>query len=173
MSDTTHAPATPEAPKPDEAPKPNPSTPPTTDAPTQEVDDDQDPDWRKDFDPDKAAERIRKIQSENKNLRDRAKQAEEKAKGVDEKDQRISALERTALAYEVGYEIGLPKQFVTRLQGNTREELIADAEQLLQLVGTKAPPTRKPNEALRGGGQPEQEPEETDLSKIGSRMFRR
>lgn len=132
------------------------------------------PDWRKNFDPDKAADRIRKLQSEAKNLRDRAKQAEEKAKGADEKDTRISALEATVLRYEVGYELGLPKELAGRLQGATRDELIEDAKSLVDLVGSpKSPSTRKPVEALRGGARPDTPPEETDLDKIGSRMFRR
>lgn len=143
----------------------------TTDA--QEADEDEDgPDWRKDFDADKAADRIRKLQSEAKNLRTRAKEAEEKAKGADEKDTRITALEAANLRYEVGYDLGLPKELVARLNGSTREELISDAEALLKLVRVPTT-TRRPVEALRGGGEPEQEPEERDLDKIASRMFRR
>lgn len=140
----------------------------------QEADDDSADDWRKNFDPDKAATRIAKIQSENKNLRERAKAAEEKAKGADEKDTRISALEAENLRLTVGYELGLPHELAGRLQGATRDELIADAEALVRLVGTpKAAVTRKPVEALRGGARPDAPPEETDLEKIGSRMFRR
>lgn len=139
----------------------------------QEAPEDDTPDWRKDFDADKAADRIRKLQSEAKNLRTRAKEAEEKAQGVDEKDQRITALEAATLRYEVGYDLGLPKELVGRLNGQTREELIEDAKSLLDLVKAPVARTRKPVEALRGGGEPEQAPEERDLDKIGSRMFRR
>lgn len=139
----------------------------------QEATEGEAPDWRKDFDADKAADRIRKLQSEAKNLRTRAKEAEEKAQGVDEKDQRISALEASTLRYEVGYDLGLPKELVGRLNGQTREELIEDAKSLLELVKAPTTRTRKPVEALRGGGEPEQAPEERDLDKIGSRMFRR
>ena len=143
----------------------------TTDAP--EADEDDSADWRKNFDPDKAAARITKLQSEAKNLRERAKKAEEKANGVDEKDQTISKLERTTLRYEVAFDLGLPKELAMRLQGDSKEEMLADAEQLVRLVGSPKPTQqRKPVEALRGGGQPEQEPEETDTRKIGERMFR-
>lgn len=144
----------------------------TQETEAQEATGDDGPDWRKDFDPDKAAERIRKIQSENKNLRDRAKQAEEKAKGVDEKDQQISALEAKTLRLDVALDLGLPRQIADRLKGNNREEMLADAEELMQLLNPKTT-TRKPVEALRGGGEPDMPPEERDLDKLASRMFGR
>ena len=143
----------------------------TTDAP--EADEGQADDWRSNFDAGKAEARIRKLQSEAKNLRERAKAAEQKAAGADEKDQKISALEAKSLRYEVGFELGLPRELVNRLQGGTREELIEDARALVELMGpTKASTTtRKPVEALRGGGEPDRQPEETDVRKIGARMF--
>ena len=127
----------------------------TTDAP--EADEDAEPDWRKNFDPDKAAARITKLQSEAKNLRDRAKTAEQKAAGVDEKDTRITGLEAQVLRYEVAFDLGLPRELADRLKGNTKDEMLADAE------------------ALRGGGGAagDAEPVETDLRKIGERMFHR
>lgn len=127
---------------------------------------DSDSDWRKNFDPDRAAARIAKIQSENKNLRERAKAAEEKAK-------QISALEAENLRLTVGYELQLPHELARRLQGATRDELIEDAKGLIELVGPTPAASRKPVEVLRGGGRPDVPPEETDLDKIGSRMFRR
>lgn len=133
-----------------------------------------DDDWRNKFDPEKARDKIRKLNSEAKGLRDRAKAAEEKAAGADKKDQQITAQEATILRYEVAFDLGLPKELVPRLQGSTKEELIEDAEKLLDLVTpAKRPATKRPAESLRGGGEPEREPEETDLSKIGERMFRR
>ncbi len=170
MSDTTDtdAPDTPE--RPDEPTDPD--QPEAPEAEEQAEVEDDEPDWRKDFDADKAAERIRKLQSEAKNLRARAKEAEEKAKGADEKDTRIAALEATNLQYEVGYDLGLPKELVSRLRGSTRDELIEDAKSLLELVKTPTTrTTRKPVEALRGGGEPEQEPDETDVRKLAARMF--
>jgi len=145
----------------------------TTDAP--EADEDAEPDWRKNFDPDKAAARITKLQSEAKNLRDRAKTAEQKAAGVDEKDTRITGLEAQVLRYEVAFDLGLPRELADRLKGNTKDEMLADAEALVKLVGApKATATRKPSEALRGGGGGgDAEPVETDLRKIGERMFNR
>lgn len=169
MSDTTDT----DAPEVDEAPEPVTEEVPDAEQDAPEADEHDEPDWRKDFDADKAADRIRKLQSEAKNLRTRAKEAEEKAKGADEKDKALSEREATILRYEVGYDLGLPKELVNRLRGATRDELIEDAKSLLELVKTPTRTTRKPVEALRGGGEPEQEPEERDLDKIGSRMFRR
>lgn len=132
-----------------------------------------DSDWRNDFDPDKARDKIRKLNSEAKGLRERAKTAEEKAASADKKDEQISALEATTLRYEVAFDLGLPKELVPRLHGSTKEELIEDAEKLLDLVSpAKRPATKRPAESLRGGGEPEREPEETDTRKIAERMFR-
>ena len=130
-------------------------------------------DWRSKFDPDKARDKIRKLNSEAKGLRERAKTAEEKAASADKKDEQISALEATTLRYEVAFDLGLPKELVPRLHGSTKEELIEDAEKLLDLVSpAKRPAAKRPAESLRGGGEPDREPEETDTRKIAERMFR-
>lgn len=167
-TDTTAAPA-----ETQEQPVESDNTPEPDQPDAPEAPDDDGPDWRKDFNPDKAADRIRKLQSEAKNLRDRAKQAEEKAKGVDEKDQQISALEARALRLDVALDLGLPRQIADRLKGNTREEMLADAEELLKLIKAPQAATRRPVEALHGGGTPDREPEETDTRKLAERMFRR
>lgn len=126
------------------------------------------------FDADRALAKIRKLNSENKNLRDAKKVAEEKAAGTDEKDTRIQALEAENLRIRIGARHGLPDELIDRLKGDSEEEILADAEKLLALVSTrKAPPTRQPREALRGGGDPSAPTEETDVSKLGERMFRR
>ena len=93
---------------------------------------------------------------------------------MDELTQENGGLKATVLQLEVGYELGLPLAIAKRLQGSTREEMLADAESLVELVApAKKPGTRRPAEALRGGGAPAEEPEETDISKLGDRMFRR
>lgn len=146
-----------------------------TDAP--EADDDQDSpddDAEPEFDADRALSKIRKLNSENKNLRDAKKAAEGKAAGSDEKDTRIKALEAENLRIRIGGRLLLPDELIDRLKGDSEEEILADAEKLLALVSTrKPPPTRQPREALRGGGDPSAPTEETDVSKLGARMFRR
>lgn len=165
MSDTTDDAATNEADDTD--------TTTDTEQETQEVTE-QAPDWRKEFDPDKAADRIRKLQSEAKNLRERTKAAEEKIGDVDALTKAKSDLAAENLRLTVGYELGLPMALAKRLTGATREELIADADELVKIAGAgRGPAQRKPVEDLRGGGDPEKEPEETDLDKIAARMFRR
>lgn len=142
-------------------------TPPEGDDPQEPSDGDR-------FDPDKALEKIRKLNSEAANLRKRLKETESKAANAGEKDTRITALEAENLRLRVGAKHGLPAALIDRLQGVTEEEILADAEKLLDLVSpTKRPPTARPTERLRGGTEPTQEPEETDVSKIGERMFRR
>lgn len=125
------------------------------------------------FDPDKALEKIRKLNSEAANLRKRLKEAEPKAATADETAGRLKALEAENLRLRVGARHGLPDAIIDRLRGDTEEEILADAEKLLALVTPKRPPTVKPTERLRGGTEPTQEPEETDVSRIGERMFRR
>lgn len=132
--------------------------------------DDKDEAW----DPERARRKIGKVNSENKALRDRANAAEKKAATVDDLTLENGGLKATVLQLEVGYELGLPLAIAKRLQGSTREEMLADAEALVDLVSpAKRPPSNRPAEQLRGGGSPEREPEETDLSKLGDRMFRR
>lgn len=126
------------------------------------------------FDPDKALDKIRKLNSEAANLRKRLKDEQSKTANAGEKDTRITALEAENLRLRVGAKHGLPAALIDRLQGVTEEEILADAEKLLDLVSpAKRPPTARPTERLRGGTEPTQEPEETDVSKIGERMFRR
>ena len=143
-----------------------PETPAIDDTDAQEADEVDD--WRTDFDAEKAAARIKKLQSESRNLRDRLKTAEKAATDVSEKDRTIGSLQAENLRLTVGYELGLPHKLAARLSGNTREELISDAEELLKLV---SPASRKVVEDLRPGSQPEAIPEETDVDKIAARMF--
>jgi predicted RNase H-like HicB family nuclease len=160
---------------PSETPAPEQESPEPTTEPEQPDQDTQeesgDDDSGEKWDVEKAKRQVRKLTSENRALRERANKAP-KAEDVQAKDQRISELEAANLRYDVGYELGLPKAVAKRLQGNTREEMLADAEELIeQFAPTRRPSTRKPAEALRGGTQPEQEPEETDVRKLGERMF--
>lgn len=147
--------------------------PESQDAEAQEADDDREPDWRKDFDAEKAHDRIRKLQSESKNLRERTKEAEKKAASVEDLTKERDSIAQENLRLSVGYELGLPLALAKRLSGGTREELIADAEELVKIAGGGPARPRKPVEALRAGGEGDREPEETDLQKIGARMFRR
>ena len=127
-----------------------------------------------DFDPAKVLKKLRKQNSELKNLRDRAKQAEQKVEQTSEdKDKEISNLQTQLLRERVGRKTGLPDQLVERLKGDDEESMLKDAEDLLEVFTKSRPPTAKPHEQLRGGGRPESEPVEQDVRKIGARMFDR
>lgn len=141
---------------------------------TEVVEEQDDSDADESFDAREALKKIRKQNSELKSLRARAKEAEQKAnQSTEEKDRELSMLKSELLRTKVGAKTGLPEQIVERLKGDTEEEMLADAESFLEVVSPKRPPSQKPAEALRGGGRPAEEPEETDLSKIAERMFDR
>lgn len=135
---------------------------------TDETEEDQ-PDEA--WDPKRAMRKIQKLNRENAALREKASTTETEKNQTGEK---VTALEAANLRYEVALDLGLPKALAKRLTGDTLEEIQADAEELLGLVSpTNKPVTQKPTVRLRGGGAPDQEPEETDLDKIGARMMRR
>jgi len=145
----------------------------STETEAQEVDETE-PDDKADeaADPAKLLDKIRKVNSENANLRKRAKEAEQKAAGGDEATKQATALAAENMRLKVGLKHGLPEAVIDRLKGETEEELLADAQALLELLAPKGPPTRSPRAPLGGAGSG-REVEETDLSKLGERMFRR
>lgn len=136
---------------------------------TDDTDDDT-PDDGDQFDAEKARDKIRRINSENRNLRKRATDAEAKAKEADEKGERLTALEAENLRLRIAVKHGLPESLVKRLTGTTEEEILQDAEELMELFGGKKPPSDKPREQLRGGGDPTK-PAEVDVDKIVERVF--
>ena len=134
------------------------------DSELEEIDRDEAQTWK----PDELRRKISKINNEIRATKRKLEAAQAAPKAT---EQRIGELESHNLRLEVGYELGLPLAIAKRLQGSTREEMLADAEALVELVApTKAPATRRPTETLRGGGQPDREPEETDVRKIADRM---
>ncbi len=135
--------------------------------PAPEAEESQEDDRSDAWDPERARRKIAKVNSENRTLRERATKAEQKASSVDD-------LTAANLRLEVGYELGLPLAIAKRLQGSTREEMLADAEALVELVSpAKRPPsTTRPAERLRGGGEPDEAPE-PDLHKIAADIPRR
>lgn len=122
------------------------------------------------FDPEKAREKIRKINSENRNLRKRAADAEAKSKGADENAKKVPALEAENMRLRVAVKHGLPESLVKRLTGTTEEEILQDAEELMELFGSKKPPTQQPKEKLRSPGDPSGDAE-IDVEKVVQRVF--
>ncbi len=115
-----------------------------------------------------------------------AAQAEEAGKSELEKaasriaaaETRASAAETRALRAEIAGEKGLPPALAKRLAGATREELEADAAELLAAFGRPAEsaasaPTGRPRETLRSGAVPASEPIELDPRKLAAMIPRR
>lgn len=77
-----------------------------------------------------------------------------------------------ALRHEVAAAKGLSAAQAKRLVGATKEELEADADEILEAFPTQSgstpPPTRRPAADLKGGSDPSEEPEETDPKKLAA-----
>ncbi len=81
------------------------------------------------------------------------------------------------LRSDVAIAKGLPPKLARRLTGSTKEELEADADDLLEDMPAPKSESRpsmsqKPKENLRGGGRPDEEPEETDPRKLAAKIPR-
>lgn len=124
---------------------------------------------------------LKKANKEAETLRLKLKEFEDRDKSeVDKLNERLSAAEKRALdadRLEVAIEKGLTKSQAKRLVGSTREELEADADELIADLGKPSEPQRpapsgKPQEQLKpGNNDPDAPVEETDVRKLGARMF--
>lgn len=105
-----------------------------------------------------------KGKSESERLEERAKSAETAAAKA------TAALARA----EVALEKNLTPAQAKRLVGATKDELLADADELLETFKSDGgqEPTRRPKEHLRPGGAPEAEVEENDPAKLAAKVPR-
>lgn len=164
---------------------------------TPEVESPEDPQNDQPFDEERAKAKIAKANSEAANLRKRLKELEAKAAKLDELEdakkteterlteqqrsleERAAAAETDAARLRVALRKGLSEVQARRLIGTTEEELDADADELLATFAPsddepKATPATKPREQLRPGtNDPDAPVEETDVRKLGERMFSR
>lgn len=92
-----------------------------------------------------AEARLKKLDEEKLSDQEKATRRAEEA------EQRANAAESRALRLEVVTESGLPAAMAGRLQGSTKEELLADAETLRSLMG---PPATATNGDGQGGTEP-------------------
>ena len=91
----------------------------------------------------------------------------------------LAAATASGVRYRVAVDKGLTATQAKRLVGDTEDELLADADEILESWGAKPgddktgpPPGQRPREQLRpGSGDPDAPVEETDVRKIGARMF--
>jgi len=136
----------------------------TTDGDTGEPEEDG-------FDPDKARDKIRKINSENRNLRKRAADAEAKAQEAEGKGEQLTKLEAENLRLRIAVKHGLPEKLVSRLTGTTEDEILQDAEELMELFGGRKPPTQAPKESLRSPGSAVKSAADVDVDQVVKRVF--
>ncbi len=94
-------------------------------------------------------------------------------------EERAKTAELKHLKLEIGLAKGLTAAQCKRLTGETQEELEADADDLIEAFGGSKSKDDKgknlsgrPREKLRGGGDPEDEPEETDPRKLAAKIPR-
>jgi hypothetical protein len=111
-----------------------------------------------------------------KDVKDQSKsEIERLAEAVRESTKRQEETERRAIRAEVAQAKGLTAQQARRLVGETREEMEADAADLLAAFtpakkegdgdGEQKPPGSR-QEKLRGGGEPDSTPAEMDPRKL-------
>lgn len=122
-------------------------------------------------------------------LEDKDKTETERAAArAESAEKRAEAAEAKALRLEVASSKGLTAAQARRLVGDTKEALEDDADELLATFAPKTPdpegdppkpkpggdpPKERPKEKLRGGADPEVEPEETDPAKLAAMIPRR
>jgi len=143
-----------------------------------------DPDWKAEAEKWKALARKHEAQAKrNAGAARQLTQQEGASKTLEERlaqlETRAVEAEGKALRAEVAAAKGLTPAQAKRLQGATREELEADADELLTAFagsGKGKDDTsdlrRRPTERLRAGAVPGAEPEETDPTKLAAKVPR-
>lgn len=101
-----------------------------------------------DFDRERVLRKIKKINSENRNLRQREKDAEERAKQAEDKSEQVQALEASNARYEALADNGLPLKLAKWISATEPDQILEQAEELLSLgaADRQAPPTDAPRE---------------------------
>lgn len=128
-----------------------------------------------------AEDRIKDYEARLKEFEDRDKTEQEKAAehaaqlaaDLDAKTASLAALELNLARVEVAHAKGVPAELVPRLRGETREELEADADALLEIVGKRdaeAPRKPKPVGSLGTGGDARLTPAEQFAVLMESNM---
>lgn len=173
----------PDAPEPQADPDDTPPDAPKDDAkpaPPWGTDDEFNPEkaWKLIQDLRKDKERLKPLADKAKELEDASKtEGERLAEQAAEAASRAEAAERRALLAEARAERpSLTPAQVARLQGDTVDELLADAEELYGPIESQATPkpTRRPTERLTPGAVPgaAPEPSDDDLDAVVARARR-
>lgn len=143
----------------------------SADGEAEDVDGDG-PDDEEGFDRERALRKIKKVNAENKALRERAKKAEQQSETVNQSaEAETQALKAQIVRLEVANELGLPVKLASRLTGSTREEVMADAEDLVSMLGPRRPGGRKPGNEFGEGHSKKQVVEEIDFEDMVSKAI--
>ena len=115
-----------------------------------------------------AAQKLKEMEDADKSEVERAKEAAAKAEA------RANEAESKALRAEIAAEKGLTLSQAKRLIGSTREELEADADELLEAFSStddkREDRSRRPKEKLRPGASSQEEPE-VDPAKVADKIL--
>lgn len=116
-----------------------------------DVDQDQDDqDDNQDFDRDSILDKLRKKNSENRNLRRAKKEAEEKAAKAGKDSERVQALEAVNTRYETLADNDLPLKLAKWIDATDPDDILEQAEELLSLsAGPTPPPSVTPKERVK------------------------
>lgn len=114
--------------------------------------------------------------SESQRLQEAAEAANTRATSAESEARRLQAAMDNA---PEGMTLDKIKAVAKRLSGDDEDALASDAEELYALMAPASPEPapspsvpRKPKEALRGGGDPEQEPQESAPNKLADLIGR-
>lgn len=117
-----------------------------------------------------AADQLAEIENANKSATEKA--AEQAAAAL----KRAEDAESKLMRLEIASEKGLPKKLANRLRGGTREELEADADELMSEFGGSGngqEPRARVTPNLRPGGASGDDDGETDPAKLAAAIPRR
>jgi hypothetical protein len=125
------------------------------------------------------SESFRKMQDEKSTDAQRwEKERDKLVASLQERDEKLTQLERSNLIADLASEKGLPKSFWKRVQGQSEEEIAEDMESIIKDLGLKealgegkATPARPRKEAVYGGGGVTEDPE-PDTDAIVARIPR-
>lgn len=125
------------------------------------------------FDRDRVLSKLKKLNSENRNLRQQKKDAEREAEEHRGKSERVQALEAVNARYEALAEHDLPLRLAKFITATEPEQILEQAEELLSLGAPKGPPQDQPKERLSQRRQAPPADELADIDKFAESIFRR
>lgn len=143
------------------------------DAEVDEQDHDEEDDQG--FDRERVLNKLRKLNSENRNLRKAKKEAEAKAEQAGADSERVQALEAVKARYETLGDNNLPLKLAKWIDATEPDEILEQAEEILSLGerGVTPPPTDTPKERVkRNRKQVTQVDEIGDLDDFAAKIYK-